>query len=321
MGSQPRRVRVPAVAKLNLGLKVLGRRPDGFHELRTIFQTISLADTLDIEFLPSRRIDIALESKMDVPAGDNLAVRAARLAMETLGFGGRLGIRLRKRIPVGGGLGGGSSDAAAVLLALPVLAGREAAPGQLIAMAAALGSDVPFFLLGGTAVAAGRGTELYPLPDLPPRRGVVVIPAVRVATAEAYRALRRKLTSDDPSCIVNTFQAAVWELSAGLSAGGPSGLENDFEEVVFGQHPQLESIQRKLRNLGADPAMLTGSGAALFGMFRERKGLEDALACFPRQQAIPVSTVSRRRFRSLWQRSLAPHLAAGSWPPRSRYAR
>ena len=144
---------------------MLGKRPDGYHELRTIFQTISLADIIDIAFAPGRRTDVSLED--DAGISDNLMARAARLAMEAMRVTGRVEMRLRKRIPMGAGLGGGSSDAAAVLLALPALAGRCLSIEQLTGLAAQLGSDVPFFLLGGTAVGIGRGTELFPLPDAP----------------------------------------------------------------------------------------------------------------------------------------------------------
>ncbi|MEK7751348.1 MAG: 4-(cytidine 5'-diphospho)-2-C-methyl-D-erythritol kinase, partial [Acidobacteriota bacterium] len=149
-----------ALAKLNLSLKVLNKRPDGYHELRTVFQTISLADTIDIEFTPGRRPEVELVSDVDIP--DNLVERTARLAMEALRIRGRARFRLTKRIPAGAGLGGGSSDAAAVLLGLPALAGKRADLETLMDLGGRLGSDVPFFLLGGAAVALGRGTELYP---------------------------------------------------------------------------------------------------------------------------------------------------------------
>ena len=160
--------RVRALAKINLDLRVLGKRPDGFHELRTVFQTISLADTLDIAFTPGRRTEIALEDALHIE--DNLVKRAARMATDAMRITGRVEMRLVKRIPMGAGLGGGSSDAAAVLLSLPVLARRAIALPKLSAIAAELGSDVPFFLLGGTAAGIGRGTEVYPLPD---RKSVV----------------------------------------------------------------------------------------------------------------------------------------------------
>src|ERR1039457_2919605 len=190
----PRRASVPAPAKINLDLRVLGKRADGYHELRTIFQTISLRDTLEIAFTPGRKAEIVLQDDPGIP--DNLVLRAARLAMETMRAAGRVEMRLIKRIPMGAGLGGGSSDAAAVLLALPVLAGRPLGLDALAGLAARLGSDVPFFLLGGTAVGIGRGTELFPLPDRPAMSGLVVAPAVHVNTAQAYRDLSPGLTSE-----------------------------------------------------------------------------------------------------------------------------
>ena len=166
---RPRRARVRALAKINLDLRVLGKRPDGFHELRTVFQTISLADTLEIAYTPARKTSISLVD--DLHIADNLVVRAARLVMEAMRATGRVEMRLTKRIPMGAGLGGGSSDAAAVLLALPALAGRSIDLPKLCAIGEQLGSDVPFFLLGGTAVGIGRGSELFPLPDVPRTAG------------------------------------------------------------------------------------------------------------------------------------------------------
>src|SRR5207302_10940844 len=163
-----------ALAKINLDLRVLGQRPDGFHELRTIFQTISLADTIDVAFTPARRTAIALADPLAIP--DNLVARAALLTLDAMRLTGRVEMRLTKRIPMGAGLGGGSSDAAAILLALPALAGRSLALSTLHDLAQQLGSDVPFFLLGGRAAAIGRGTELFPLPDAAARPGIVVAP-------------------------------------------------------------------------------------------------------------------------------------------------
>src|ERR1017187_8862062 len=147
--SPTRQARVRALAKINLDLRVLGKRPDGFHELRTVFQTISLADTLEIAYTPAHKTAISLVD--DLHIADNLVVRAARLAMEAMRATGRIEMRLAKRVPMGAGLGGGSSDAAAVLLALPVLVGRPVDLPNLSAVGQQLGSDVPFFLFGGTA--------------------------------------------------------------------------------------------------------------------------------------------------------------------------
>ena len=319
MSDPTRRARVRSLAKLNLGLKVLNKRPDGFHELRTVFQTISLADKLAIEFTPAGSTEIELVSDLDIP--DNLVLRAAKLAMEVLNVTGRVRFRLDKRIPMGAGLGGGSSDAAAVLLALPVLAGKRAGLETLLELGARLGSDVPFFLLGGAAVALGRGTELYPLPDLQARQAVVVAPPVHVSTPEAYRALARELTATLPSRTINSFQTLVWRLSCSVPRGSwEEPLENDFEAVVFDQYPELKSIKQKLRKLGACPAMLTGSGAALFGFFRSASEASRACAALPKQGTLPVATVGRARFRAMWWRSLEAHMSRKCWPPESRYS-
>src|SRR5271163_3145887 len=171
-----------SLAKINLDLRVLHKRADGFHELRTIFQTISLADTIEVEYQQGRT-KLELKSNIDIPA--NLIVKAADISMRAMRAKGQLRIRLTKRIPMGGGLGGGSSNAAAVLLALPALAGT---PVDVEKMAAALGSDVPFFLHGGTILALGRGEELHPLPDIIEEPILVVSSGLHVATGPAYAA-------------------------------------------------------------------------------------------------------------------------------------
>jgi len=184
-----RRVRLRSLAKVNLDLRVLHKRADGFHELRTVFQTISLADTIAIEYEPSRRTVLEMDDPLAIP--DNLVLRAARVALAGMKMHARLRFKLRKRIPMGGGLGGGSSNAAAVLLALPVLAGRSIPFDRLLDLGAELGSDVPFFLTGGTAVALGRGTEFYGLPEVAAEPMLVVASGIHVATGPAYAALGR----------------------------------------------------------------------------------------------------------------------------------
>src|SRR5277367_4914292 len=165
--------RLRSLAKINLDLRVLHKRPDGYHELRTIFQTVSLADSIEIEYRRGpTRIDI--KSNLNIP--DNLIVKAADVVLSATGATGRIGFVSQKRIPMGGGLGGGSSNAAAVLLALPVLLKKPLGIEKLMELAASLGSDVPYFLLGGTAVGLGRGTELYPLPDVAPSPGLLFTP-------------------------------------------------------------------------------------------------------------------------------------------------
>src|ERR1035441_894487 len=225
--SPTRRARVRALAKINLDLRVLGKRPDGFHELRTVFQTISpaatleiaytpggkpgipLADTREIAYTPGRKTAITLAD--DLRIADNLVVRAARLVMDAMRATGRIEMRLTKRIPVGAGVGGGSSDAAAVLLALPVLVGRAGDLPRLSAIGEQLGSDVPFFLLGGTAVGIGRGSELFPLPDAPAQRGILVAPGIHVNTAQAYRDLSPRLTTELQQNKIFSFQSVTWD--------------------------------------------------------------------------------------------------------------
>ena len=307
-----RTAKVAALAKLNLGLKVLYKRPDRFHELRTVFQTISLADTIEIAFTPGRMTNVALESETYIP--DNLIIKVAQLVMEASNAKGHVHLTLTKKIPMGGGLGGGSTDAAAVLLALPVLTGRPLPLEKLIELAAELGSDIPFFLLGGTALGIGRGTELYPLPELPALNALVVAPHLHVSTPDAYRALNRKLTTDLPFQYISSFQSRVWSLVEQY-------CENDFQAVVFEQYPHLKSIQRKLTKLGAKPAMLTGSGAALFGVFDSSQAVMGALPAFASEKAYPVVFVGRNRYRSIWRRQLKDHVLGEVWPPQSRYAR
>jgi 4-diphosphocytidyl-2-C-methyl-D-erythritol kinase len=314
MNSLPRRARVSALAKINLSLKVLNKRPDGFHELRTVFQTVSLADTLDVEFTPARATSIAVRSEPDIP--DNLVERAAALALDLMRITARVEFRLKKRIPMGAGLGGGSSDAAAVLLALPALAGRPLGMPALLEAASCLGSDVPFFLLGGTAVATGRGTELYPLPDRRPEAALLVAPDIHVSTSDAYRALGRtaELTSQARQNMISSFQSYVWDEES-ASPG-----ENDFESVVFLKHPRLQSLRQQLERLGAGAARLSGSGAALFGLFANRGEAVRASAAFPGEKVFVVSLVGRASYRALWRRRLGEHIAGKVWPPQSRYA-
>ncbi len=205
------KVTVPSLAKLNLDLRVLGKRPDGFHDLRTIFQTVSLGDRLSIEFDFSKRTQIDLTSSIDIE--ENLVVRSAKLILDYLKVKAWVRFSLLKRIPMGAGLGGGSSNAASVLLALPALAGRSVPTAELVRLAESLGSDVPFFLYGGTALGIGKGTELYPLPDQPAHSALVIATGIHVSTADAYRTLGRDaanaLTSQAESRILKRGSQAT----------------------------------------------------------------------------------------------------------------
>ncbi len=296
------KVSVPSFAKLNLDLRVLHKRPDGYHELRTIFQTINLRDTLTIEFDFAKRTHIEIDSSIDIP--DNLVVRSAKLVLDHLKVKARVRFVLRKKIPMGAGLGGGSSNAAAVLLALPALAGKQIPQPDLVRLGASLGCDVPFFLYGGTAIGLGRGTELYPLPDQPSRVALVVASGIHVSTANAYLKLNRSnpLTSSPESLILREFQSVAWALQGAGFDQIP--LKNDFEQAVFGAHPELAALTRKLRRLGAKPALMTGSGSALFGVFQTNAEAQAAAGRFPAGTAHLVCFVSRRQYRNTWSRAL-----------------
>ncbi|HWQ54536.1 MAG TPA: 4-(cytidine 5'-diphospho)-2-C-methyl-D-erythritol kinase [Bryobacteraceae bacterium] len=315
--SEPRRARVRALAKINLDLRVLAKRPDGYHELRTVFHTVSLADILDVAFTPAPATAIKVAANVEI--ADNLVVKAACLALDAMRITGRVEFGLRKRIPMGAGLGGGSSDAAAVLLALPVLAGGRLEAEELAGLAAQLGSDVPFFLLGGAAVGLGRGTELYPLPDCPPRPGVLVTPGVHVSTAEAYAALglpsNSGLTTEAQQNKIFSFQSQAW-------AGSWNVPGNDFEAVVFERHPELRVLKQQLLDAGAKPALMTGSGSTLYGLFDTRAEASRAIESLGKSRVFPITLVSRSRYRRMWRRGLQAHMNNTSiWPPQSRYAR
>jgi 4-diphosphocytidyl-2-C-methyl-D-erythritol kinase len=304
-----RQTSVRAHAKLNLSLRVLHRRPDNFHELRTIFQTISLADRLDIAFTPSRTTEITIANS-NIP--DNLIERAARLCLDEMRLSARIEFRLKKQIPMGAGLGGGSSDAAAVLLSLPALTGGAIPMDRLLALAATLGSDVPFFLYGGIAIGLGKGEELYPLPDIGQREGVLIASDIHVSTPEAYRDLSAGLTAPIPK--LASFQSGAW------SAEGFEAV-NDFEAAVFRRHPQLEATKKRLSKMGAEPALMTGSGSAIFGLFNLKETLSDVVQSWGEQGLIRFRLVSGANYRRNWLRRLQPHIKGKIWPPRSRYVR
>ncbi|MBV8841962.1 MAG: 4-(cytidine 5'-diphospho)-2-C-methyl-D-erythritol kinase [Bryobacterales bacterium] len=324
-----RSARLRSLAKINLDLRVLHKNPDGFHDMRTVFQTISLADVIDIEFEPAKRTSINIDDPLSI--GDNLIVRAAQRVLDALKLKARVHFRLTKKIPMGGGLGGGSSNAAAVLLALPVLAGRCLPVEKLLELGAGLGSDVPFFLLGGAAVGVGRGTELHPLPDLAEEPLLLAASGIHVSTPDAYKALKRGLTFPRLSPIINSFQAAVWALQQARSAAAASPFcANDFEASVFRRHPQLHTIRAKLSGVAVG-ARMSGSGSAIFALFRSAKerDLAEKLLLgdpvFEGCRLMRCALVSRKNYQRLWRRRLRQHLApvinlsVESWPPQSRY--
>ena len=320
--------RIKSLAKINLDLRVLAKRPDGFHDLRTVFQTVSLADEITIEFERARRREVSIEDPKAIP--DNLILRAAHALLDQMNIAARVRFKLEKHIPMGGGLGGGSSNAAAVLLALPVLAGKIVPLERLLQMANEFGSDVPFFVLGGTQLGLGRGGELYPQPDVHLQPILLVTPDIHVATGAAYVALGRGLTFTSLSSSINNFQAFVRSLDEGRDAVAASALSvNDFETVVFRQHPQLRKIAARLRTVSPGVRM-SGSGSTIFALFESEEDRERAVCkldkdrVFKGCRVMKAKLVSRRGYQRLWRRQLKEHLVPSKddiWPPRSRYAR
>jgi 4-diphosphocytidyl-2-C-methyl-D-erythritol kinase len=259
----------PAPAKVNLFLHVTGRRPDGYHEIQTLFQLIDLTDELRIRVRGDGAIARTAGPAEVEPEAD-LVVRAARLLREAAGdraLGADLA--LTKRIPIGGGLGGGSSDAATALVALNELWGLGLGTERLAALARVLGADVPVFVHGTAAVGRGVGEILEPV-ELPPATFAIVFPGVPVATAEAFQA--PELTRNSPVITIPGFLLPDWPQRA--LAG-----RNDLEPVVAARHPPVRAALEWLGRRGH--ARLTGSGASVFAAFRDRAAAQRALVGLP----------------------------------------
>jgi 4-diphosphocytidyl-2-C-methyl-D-erythritol kinase len=284
-------VRLRAFAKINMCLHVLGKRPDNFHELRTIFQTISLHDTLDLSLISTPEIILETTDPSLSVGPDNLVYRAVAAIGHEIGFRGGVRARLDKRIPISRGLGGGSSDAAAAMIGMLRLTKSEKKLplARLMEIGSGLGADVPFFLFGGRALAVNRGDEIYPLADVPKQTVVVVSPRdIGVATKDAYQWLSAELTSQVKPSKIWGFCALCWSRQGTVS--------NDFEGPVFSRHPRLGEIRDGLLKRGAAEAALAGSGSAVFGIFRNPAQARRAARSFPEDSVFVVETLSRERY-------------------------
>ena len=294
-----REVRIPSFAKINLRLDILGKRADGYHELRTIFQTVSLHDELRLRASKSSEISLTIHGNDELarePVKKNLAYRAVDALRRELRIHTGVEVELRKTIPAGGGLGGGSSNAAAALFGYLQLVGRKLPMAVLIELAASLGADVPIFLFGGRALGAGRGDEIYPLPDIAKLVLLIVAPRdVRVPTPEAFRWLNAPLR-DAATLTKLAADPKLWEFCALSWSAQGNGLSNDFEKPVFKRYNRLDQIKRVLLQKGAAEASLAGSGSAVFGVFPSPTMARRAAVGFPHDLTFVCETVSRDRY-------------------------
>jgi 4-diphosphocytidyl-2-C-methyl-D-erythritol kinase len=356
-------------AKINLGLRIGPLRADGFHELRTIYQTIALHDVIHVEVKRGSGIEIRCDDPRVPNDGSNTCYKIVEKAMASLRARGRVVITIEKRLPVQGGLGGASANAVAALLALERALKKMLPAPEKLRIASEVGSDLPLFLIGGTMLGVGHGEEVYPLPDLPPTPCVVATPEIGISTPKAFAdwdrlcgagALAResvelrstwtgqrpvptqsiptqsisrqsvptqtnavKLTQSPPSDRITEFGRALsaWLMSqskagkvlSGVSAkgggraGNPlldlvrTGIENDFEKVVFPQYPELREVKSVLRRAGAFYASLSGSGSAMYGLFESRIAGEKA-ATRLRNRGVPAQVTTTWTRRQYWKK-------------------
>jgi len=294
-----REVKVPAFAKINLRLEILGKRPDGYHELRTIFQTVSLHD--DLKLKRAKKPGIALhvagnEALSGEPIEKNLVYRAVQALRTELKDEAGVEIELKKTIPAGRGLGGGSSDAAAAMIGYLRLSGKKIDAARLLEIGASLGADVPFFWQGGRALGIGRGDEIYPLPDIRTKAVLIVSPRdIHVPTPDAYRWLNA------PELTKTTENHKLWKFCALSWSEQGTGLLNDFEGAVFQHYPRLDSIKQDLLRRGATEALLAGSGSAVIGVFPSPAKARRAAVGFTHDQTFVCETLSRAKYVRLTQ--------------------
>jgi len=369
-------VTVRSFAKINLGLNIGSLRPDGFHDLRTVYQTIALHDVIHVQVGRGTGIEIVCEDPRVPKDASNTCYRVAERALEALRARGRVLITIEKRLPVQGGLGAGSGNAAATLIALEQALKKNLPAGERLRIAAAVGSDLPLFLVGGTVLGIGHGEEVYPLPDLPATVCVVATPEVGVSTPRAFAdwdammspTLRPSVgEGHDISGAANISQNVVALAAAGTAehrsartaADGPShvsradggpkltpplpsdrmiqfgravsawlsgqplsgvpvsrgrgraetslldlvrtGIENDFEQVVFPKYPELREVKSVLAGAGAFYASMSGSGSSVYGLFRSRAAGLKAAARLQRD-GIPAATTTTLTRRQYWNK-------------------
>lgn len=290
-------ITLPAFAKINLSLRVLAKRADGYHDLETIFQTVSLHDTIEMSPLDQPHIILSCNDRTLSLGEDNLVIRAARALQDGCPSNKGARICLEKRIPTQAGLGGGSSDAAVTLIGLAKLWDLSPTKEELMTIASQLGADVPLFLFGGTARGTGSGDKLEPLADGAQKFLLIVKPNANVNTSDAYKALdERSLTTHNSKTILSTSVAKqVFDRT------GFGSLANDFEVVAFDLAPEIRRAKAALLKAGANAALLAGSGAAVFGMFDSEEAQRRAIQAIELEtgwRVFPCRTVGRSEYEA-----------------------
>jgi 4-diphosphocytidyl-2-C-methyl-D-erythritol kinase len=334
-------ISIRSFAKINLGLAIGPLRPDDFHALQTVYQTISLCDVLRVDVQRGTGTEVRCRDAR-VPCDEsNTCWRVAERVMKACKARGKVVITIEKQLPVQGGLGAASSNAVATMLALERALGTELESGQRLRIAAEVGSDLPLFLVGGTVLGLGRGEEVYPLEDLPPLELVIAVPAIGVSTVRAFadwdtrfgggdsEVAADSLTPPHASATIESFsyRAFGWltarlpRTAVGTATGVPTkrgdragtplldlvraGIENDFERVVFPKYPELREVKRRLERAGARYASLSGSGSALYGLFDsagEAQAAAEKLSDNGMLTAWATTAVTREQY---WQKLFA----------------
>jgi 4-diphosphocytidyl-2-C-methyl-D-erythritol kinase len=297
---------LPAFAKINWFLRVLGRRDDDFHELCTVFQTVSLHDRLT--FFANDEILLTCDDSKIPTDQRNLIYRAAISLRERFGIKQGARIYLEKRIPAPGGLGGGSSDAAIALLGLAKLWRIEVTLAEFCEIGSVLGSDVPYFFHGGTALGTGRGTEVLPVQEIDEKYMLIVTPAAMVPTQSAFAGLNApRLTNQTAESILKICRIEAEKLNL-----RHSDLKNDFEQSVFRIEPEIKRVKKKLLESGAARALMSGSGASVFAVFDKeetRQATLKALEVEINWRKFAVTTVARDEYRAAL-RNLVPEVVS-----------
>jgi 4-diphosphocytidyl-2-C-methyl-D-erythritol kinase len=333
-------VTVRSFAKINLGLSIGALRADGFHELHTVYQTIAPHDVLRLRIGKGSGIEIRCTDPRVPTDETNTCYRTIEFAMAALRSKGRVLLEIEKRLPVQGGLGGASSNAVAALLALERAWRKRLSVVERLRIAAEVGSDLPLFLVGGTVLGVGRGEQVYPLPDLPSTYSVLAAPEIGISTAKAFADWDAIMASQaeggaagQPGTAVPTHKPGKLTVStqsdkiiqfgrtvsswlsgsSGVPARGRgraetplldlvrTGIENDFERVVFPKYPELREVKRVLEREGALYASLSGSGSAVYGLFGARVKADQAAARL-RKQGIPAQTTTTLTREQYWKK-------------------